>query len=130
MRIRLFSYSSSCCTVRIYYFTLDLPGNLLTLNDLGLLLEELMDVYQKWYLLGLKLGVSVQTLDRIRTQFPDSRDQLLEMLKTWLTNSDNTRWETLIDALRSRGVGENGLSQNLLMKCWQMEETEVHESKR
>ena len=129
MRIRLFSYSSSCCTVRIYYSTLDLPGNLLTLNDLGLLLDELMVVCRKWYILGLKLKVSVQTLDRIRAQFSDVTDQLLEMLKTWLTTSDNPRWETLIDALRSPGVDNMMLSHDLLSKYCPVEETEVYESK-
>ena len=127
MRIRLFSYSSSCCTVRKFYSTLDLPGNLLTLNDLGLLLEELMHGCDRWYVLGLKLKVSVVTLDRIRAQFPDSRDQLLEMLKTWLQTSDNPSWWAVIDALRSPGVDEWMLSDILWRK---MEETEAYESKR
>ena len=112
----MFSYSSSCCTVRIYYSTLDLPGNLLTLNDLGLLLEELMVVCQKWYVLGLMLNVSVQTLDRIRAQFPDSRDQLLEMLKTWLITSDNASWKTVTDALRSKSVEAYQLAGGLERK--------------
>ena len=130
MRIRLFSYSSSCCTVGTYYSTLDLPGNLLTLNDLGLLLQELMVVYRKWYVLGLMLNVSVQTLDRIRAQFSDSQDQLLEMLKTWLKTAINPSWKTLAYALRSPGVEEMRLSDILQKKYFLIKETEVYESKR
>ena len=94
-----------------FYFTPDLPGNKLIVNDLHLLLEELMDVRSQWYDLGLYLGI--QTVKRIRVQFPDSRDRLLEVLKTWLTTSDNTSWKTLTDALRSPKVRANGLAGDL-----------------
>ena len=100
------------------------------MDDLGLLLEELMDVCQKWYVLGLKLKVSVQTLDGIRAQFADTRDQLLAMLKTWLITHGNHSWESIIDALRSRDVDEWMLSQDLLRKYYLLKETEVYESKR
>jgi len=86
-----------------------------------------MDRCDRWYVLGLKLKVSVVTLDRIRAQFHDSRDQLLEMLKTWLQTSDNPSWWAVIDALRSPGVGLFELSDNLWRK---MRKTEVDESKR
>ena len=76
-------------------------GNKLTSDDLGCVLEEVLDVSAQWYPLGLQLKVRTGTLDRIQTQFPTSRDQLLEMLKTWLITSDNTSWKTLIDALPS-----------------------------
>ena len=97
-----------------FYFTPDLPGNKLIVNDLHLLLEELMDVCSQWYDLGLYLGI--QTVARIRVQFPDPRDRLLEVLKTWLTTSDNTSWKTLTDALRSPSVRANGLAGGLERK--------------
>ena len=71
----------------IYYSTPDLPGEILTLDDLGLLLEELLDVQTKWYSLGALLKMGVSILDWIRRNFSDPRDCLLEMLKTWLTTS-------------------------------------------
>ena len=58
-----------------------------------------------WYRLGVQLQVRISTMDSIRIQFQNPRDQLLEMLKTWLTTSDNTSWKSLADALRSRSVG-------------------------
>ena len=116
---------SSRCT---YYSTPDLPGKIiLTLDDLRLLLEELLDVQTKWYHLGLQLKVSVEKLDRIRKEFPDPRDQLLEMLNAWLTTSDNPSWKTVTDALRSRSVGASLLANILEAKYCQMKD--MHESK-
>ena len=71
------------------------------MDDLGLLLEELVDVCEQWYHLGLQLIVDRETLETIREQFSDPRDQLLETLKAWLTTSDNTSWKTLTHALMS-----------------------------
>ena len=107
-----------------------LPGYMLTLNDLHLLRGELMDVGTKWYYLGVELGVGFNTLDRIRAQLHQPRDQLLEMLKFWLTNSDNTSWKTLTDALRSQSVGASQLASLLETKYCLVKETEMHESKQ
>ena len=79
----------------------------------------------QWYHLGVQLKVRIGTLDRIRTQFSDPRDQLLEILKTWLTTSDSTSWETLTDALRSRSVGASQLASVLATKYCVTEETGV-----
>jgi len=67
-------------------------------------------VSAQWYQLGLQLKVRVGTLDRIKLQFADPRDQLLEMLKTWLTTVDNPSWNVLTEALRSRSVAKNVLA--------------------
>ena len=98
---------------------------MLTLDDLGQVMEEVLDVSAQWYHLGLQLKVRTGTLDRIRTQFHDPRDQLLEMLKTWLTTSDNTSWKTLTDAVRSRSVGASQLAGVLETKYCLVEGTEV-----
>ena len=78
-----------------------------------------------WYTLGLQLQVRISTLDSIRVQFQNPRDQLQEMLKTWLTTSDDTSWKTLTDALGSRSVGASQLASVLERKHCLMEETEV-----
>ena len=67
----------------------------------------------------------ISTLDSIRIQFQNPRDQLLEMLKTWLTTSDNTSWKSLTDALRSRSVGAGQLASVLETKYCLERETEV-----
>ena len=78
-----------------------------------------------WYPLGLQLKVRISALDSIRIQFQNPRDQLLEMLKTWLIASDNTSWKTLTDALRSRSVGASQLASVLETKYCVMEEAGV-----
>ena len=88
-----------------------------------------MDVSAQWHKLGLQLKVRIGTLNRIRTQFSDPEDQLMEMLKTWLNNSDSTSWKTLTDALRSRSVGASRLAGDLEAKyCLVPERTEVDRS--
>ena len=77
----------------------------------------------QWYHLGLQLKVRIGTLDNIQAQFPDPKRQLLEVLKTWLTTSDNTSWKSLTDALRSRSVGASQLASVLETKYCVMEET-------
>ena len=99
------------------------------MNDLGLLLEELTVVCGQWYYLGLQLKVNVGALDTISEQSHDPINLLLEMLKAWLTSSDNTSWKTLVDALRSRSVGKSQLAADLQKKYCLVEETEVDESK-
>ena len=112
----------------VYVLLFSIPnisGNKLTLGDLGQVMEEVLDVSAQWYHLGVQLKVRIGTLDRIRTQFHDPRDQLLEMLKTWLTTSDNTSWKSLTDALRSRSVGASQLASVLETKYCLVEENEV-----
>ena len=98
------------------------------MKDLGLLLEELQDVDTQWYNLGLQLKVRPETLHTIKGQFFDHINRLLELLKVWLTTSNNTSWKTITDALRSPILGEHSLAANLESK-YKVEETEVHESK-
>ena len=86
------------------------------MDDLDLLLEELVNVCERWYPLGLQLKVRPEMLERIREQFPDSKDQLQEMLKTWLATSDNTSWKALIDAVKSRSVYASGMADYLESK--------------
>ena len=107
------------------YFILNLSGNKLTLGDLGQVMEEVLEVSALWFNLGLLLELRTGTLDRIRTQFSDPRDQLLEMLRTWLTTSDNTSWRTLTVALRSQTVGASQLAENLETKYCMVEPTEA-----
>ena len=64
-----------------------------------------------------------ETLETIKAQFSDPINRLLEVLKTWLTSSDNTSWKTLIDALGSRSLGQRGLADHLVSK-YKVEETE------
>ena len=103
-----------CCILPLLQHSIpNLPGNKLTPDDLAEVLEKVVDVSAQWYQLGLQLKLKTGTLDSIQVQFSDPKRQLLEMLKTWLTTSDNTTWKTLTVALRSRSVGASQLACEL-----------------
>ena len=97
----------------------------MTLDDISCVLEEVLDVSAQWYHLGVQLKVRTGTLDSIQAQFPDPKRQLLEMLKTWLTASDNTSWKTLTGALRTKSVGAHHLAGRLETKYCLVGKTEV-----
>ena len=103
----------------------DLPGNKLTLDDLGCVLEEVLDVAAQWYNLGLKLKVRTGRLNSIRTEFNTPEDQLREMLNAWLTTGDNPSWKTVIDALGSKMVGASQLAATLETKYCPVERSEL-----
>lgn len=94
----------------------------MTPDDLSCVLEEVCDTSALWYPLGLQLSVMTGTLDRIRAHFSDPRDQLQEMLKTWLKSGVNPSWKALTDALR--GVGACQLAEALETKYCLVDRTE------
>ena len=96
------------------------------MDDLGQVQEEIVDVSAQWYQLGVQLKVRTGTLDNIQAQYSDPKRQLLEMLKTWLTTSDNTSWKSLTDALRSRTVGVSQLAGVLEKKYCLAEDPEAN----
>ena len=68
-----------------------------------------------------------EILESIRTQFRDTKRQLREMLKFWLTTADKPSWKTLTDALRNRSVGASQLADGLDTKYCSMKD--MRESK-
>ena len=84
--------------------------------DLRLVMNELVDVCAQWYHLGMQLNVKCGALDRIRVQFFDPRDQLLEMFKVWVDSNTDASWKTLVKALRSQHVGASRLASRLETK--------------
>ena len=86
----------------------------LKLDDLSTVLEELYEARTKWYFIGLKLKVPVDTLDSIKTQSDDPNECLLQVLKHWLKTVDSKpMWEALVDALRGRLVEEHRLASSI-----------------
>ena len=97
---------------------------MLSLDDLGCVLEGVLDAAALWYNLGLKLKVRTGKLNSIRKEFNSPEDQLREMLNAWLTTGDNPNWKTLIDALRSRMVGASQLAAALETQYCPVERTQ------
>ena len=85
-----------------------------TLKDLGSVRKDTFEVHSKWYDVGLKLGVPVDELNRIKVDHCDkTKDCHLDMLKYWLNAGENTTWVALFEVLRSDIVRENSLAQKL-----------------
>ena len=103
----------------------DHSGNKLTSDDLGCVLEGVLDAAAQWYNLGLKLKVRTTTLDSIQEDFTATQHRLREMLKAWLNTGDNPSWKTLIDALRSPLVGASQLAAALETKYCPVERTDL-----
>lgn len=84
--------------------------------DLATVLNELFPCDTKWYNLGLQLRVRVDCLNSVMVQYPDPRDQLREVIKTWLTTSENPTWEVIVEALKSPVIEEGRLAMDLQQK--------------
>ena len=93
------------------------PATSLGVSDLSRVREELLDVSHKWFDIGLKLKLSVGTLECVRDQYPNPSTALREMLHLWLKKVDPPpTWEGLACALESRTVREPQLSEQLRTK--------------
>ena len=112
---------SLSCSLATVVYIINFSGNKLTVDDLGCVLEEVQEISVLWYQLGIQLDLRMLNLDSIREKFIDPRDQLLDMLRTWLTTNDNPSWNTLTAGLRS--VGATKLAADLTMKYCSVKET-------
>ena len=83
----------------------------LKIDDLKDVQEELIDVSNKWYNIGLQLNLQPGVLDGIR-EHKDANSCLCEMLKFWLKTNHST-WQLLVKALNSRSVSETDLAKRL-----------------
>ena len=90
----------------------------LGVNDLLKVLDELYDVREKWYDIGLRLEVPIETLENIKATMADHGDHnscLREVLLFWL-KSGNATWLPLCEALRHRTIGQASLADTLQAK--------------
>ncbi len=86
-------------------------------KDLIVVLKATRSGRNKWYNIGLKLGVESHTLDSIGDRFDDPTDCLREVIKQWLKGgSPQPTWRALVDALKSCVVGEEKLASELEAK--------------
>ena len=77
------------------------------------LCAELKD-FKKWYLLGLKLDISKDTLDFIEKMHDTADRQCLEMFQHWICKSKNPSLEALHEALRN--IGESVIAEEMAGK--------------
>jgi Uma2 family endonuclease len=84
-------------------------------DDLHQLSSYLHDIsYESSLCLGLALGLSYPKLRRL-----EKATFLLDMLSMWLREEDDVikfgppTWKTLVNALRDKTVGQNGIAQTI-----------------
>ena len=107
----MYYYNNICSDLKIV--KLFFAGNL-TPEDLGSVLEAVWEARSKWYNIGLKLGISVGTLDSIKASNQNSDDYLTAMIKDWLRNGKpKPLWAALAKALKSPMVGYAQLAEQL-----------------
>ena len=76
--------------------------------------NELHDVKTKWRAIGVQLELPQATLKSIAYANPTDANQAFSaMMDEWLRQESDPSWEAIIDALRSRSVGENALASKL-----------------
>ena len=105
---------------------------MLSLEDLRDVLNELNQVRDKWYNLGLQLKVSVTELQKIEAEYKtDTGTCLRQMLIKWL-ELGNASWESLCGALQSPLVlgGDAALAMTLQKKYCRVEEGQPKQKKR
>ena len=98
------------------FFTYIASGPPLGTDDLATVLNDIFPCRAKWYNLGIQLRVAVGTLDCFRVQYSDPGDQLREVVRTWLTTSENSTWGAMVEAVRSPVIEEANLARELQRK--------------
>jgi len=100
----------NCC-----HYTLHYASDWLEMSDLGLLTQELRPTQQKWESIGDELPHYFDA-GNIHRQYSDQGDCLREILRGQLQHSIPTTWRNIVDALRSPGVRESQLADELEAK--------------
>jgi len=108
-------FTSSSVCIRISFSHL---GASLGIADLATVLNETFPCCAKWYNLGVQLRVGIGILDCFMTRYNDPSDQLREVLRTWLTTSDNPTWGAMVEALKSPVINEVRLARDLQQKYY------------
>ena len=88
----------------------DASTSLPTLSQLS---TELRD-FKKWYLLGLKLNISKDTLSFIAKMHDTADRQCFEMLQHWISNSEKPTLEAIHEALKN--IGESVIAEEIARK--------------
>ena len=84
--------------------------------DLYDVLEAIVDVKDKWFMLGLALGLKMPTLREIRKDYNGIIvDCKCEMLTKWLEKADGCTpsWASLVTALKTKNVDHKSIADKI-----------------
>ena len=92
--------------------------DVLTLDDLGMLVNELHEERDVWFSLGVQLKVPVSELRAIRTQHSNPADCLIEMLTSWLTTitASPPTWQSVVDVLNCASIRRHHTAEKIMKK--------------
>jgi hypothetical protein len=81
--------------------------------------NELGSVIDKWFQIGVQLGVSESKLRQIRADCDTVHMCFTEVISFWLNGNTQVAvsWKSIIDILESQFVGEKGLANKLREKA-------------
>ncbi len=88
------------------------PGATLSIKNLVEVFQLLYSAKAKWYYIGLVLGLEPHELDSIRGE---DEDCLRRVLNVYLQKTETLKptWQSLLDALRSKIVGQEHVAQEI-----------------
>ena len=111
------------CKVRM----ISIAGTVVKSEDVGFLMEHMLDYSYKWRWIGLSLRFRPGELENIRQSFPEKPTKyfLMELLSQWTqwpttTHPHVPTMEKLCSALRSGLVGLGALANELYVLCTQL----------
>ena len=61
-------------------------------------------VSEKWKLLGINLGISLEILEEIDCEHLKIRHKRREMIQVWMTGTTMATWSSLVEALHSPSI--------------------------
>ena len=80
------------------------------------LTDELFPVINKYYFIGVQLGIRKEILKKIEKDHNDTYRCFVEVLSYWLDNGESVSWDSIISALESPLVGNKTLAATLRTK--------------
>jgi hypothetical protein len=83
--------------------------------DLRSITNELGSVIDKWFQIGVQLGVDESKLRQIETDYHTLDRRFSEMISFWLNGNTQVAvtWMSLVQVLESRFISEKGLAKQL-----------------
>ena len=84
----------------------------LTIDDFYDVQSELWRARQKWYNLGVRLGISIDELEVIN-QKSSVESKLNAVIISWLNKGNNCTWKSICDALRHHTVAMEALANKI-----------------
>ena len=89
--------------------------------------NELSSVIDKWFRIGVQLGISGAKLREIETDYPTANRCFSEVINFWIEGNTQVAvtWKLLVEVLGSPFVDEKGLARRLREKGGLLEPVEV-----